>query len=417
MIWTEIFLCALLFTIGLKFWLAQRHFKAVSSNQHQVPSDFAEHIQLHDHQKAARYTLTKTRFGLLHFIFEVFVLIGFTLLGGLDFLQSYTTQWASGLWAGVTLIAAFSLITSLLDLPWSYYQQFVIEQQFGFNRMSKQLWLIDLFRGLLLSIALGGPLLILILYLMTQIQTYWWLAAWGVWFGFSLLLMWLYPTVIAPLFNQFKPLQDGPTKSKILSLLQRCNFNSDGLFVMDGSKRSSHGNAYFSGLGKAKRIVFFDTLLERLNDDQIEAVLAHELGHFKKKHIQTMLFISGLLSLILFAVLGYLANSSWFYTGLGVTPDLANGSQALALILFLLVLPYFTFLFKPVFSWLSRKNEFEADAYAAQHTQAQHLISALVKLYQDNAATLTPDSCYSAFYDSHPPAAIRIKHLKQHEHL
>ena len=239
----------------------------------------------------------------------------------------------------------------------------------------------------------------------------WWVYAWALWFGFSLLLIWLFPTVIAPIFNKFTPLEDGATRQRILNLLQRCGFDSSGLFVMDGSKRSSHGNAYFSGMGKAKRIVFFDTLLSRLNDDQIEAVLAHELGHFKKKHIVKHLAFSGIGSLVMFYVLGLLANTPWFYSELGVNPDLANGAQAMALVLFMMVLPYFTFPIRPVMSWLSRKHEFEADAYAAQQSAPQHLVSALVKLYQDNASTLTPDPLHSAFYDSHPPASIRISRL------
>jgi STE24 endopeptidase len=264
----------------------------------------------------------------------------------------------------------------------------------------------------LLGTLIGGPLVALVLVLMREAGEAWWVYAWLTWFGFSLLLMWLFPTVIAPLFNKFTPLEPSPTRQRIETLLQRCGFESNGLFVMDGSKRSSHGNAYFSGLGKAKRIVFFDTLLSRLNDDQIEAVLAHELGHFKKKHIVKHLVFSGVASLVMFWALGLLSNTDWFYTELGTTPDLVNGPQALALLLFVMVLPYFTFPLRPVMSWLSRKHEFEADAYAAEHSAPEHLVSALVRLYEDNASTLTPDPMHSSFYDSHPPASIRIGRLK-----
>lgn len=413
--WTEVFLIALALSVSLRLWLASRQIRNVAQNRACVPQDFEGQISLEAHQKAADYTIAKTRLGIINLWIETAILIGFTLLGGLDWIQSMTTNWASGIWAGVFLIAAVGIISSILDLPLSYYKQFVTEAKFGFNRMSKGLFFADWVKGLALGAAIGGPLLLAILYLMRETGDLWWLGAWGLWFGFSLLSMWLIPTFIAPLFNKFTPLEDGPTRQRILSLLKRCGFDSNGLFVMDGSKRSSHGNAYFSGMGKAKRIVFFDTLLERLNEDQIEAVLAHELGHFKKKHIRTLLIFSGISSLVMFAVLGYLLNAAWFYTGLGVTPDLTNGPEAMALILFLLVLPYFTFPVRPMMSWLSRKNEFEADAYAAEQSASEHLISALVKLYQDNASTLTPDRLHSAFYDSHPPAAIRINHLKQLE--
>ncbi|MDX1670568.1 MAG: M48 family metallopeptidase, partial [Limnobacter sp.] len=345
--WTEVFIVAVAISLGLRLWLATRQIKTVAINRDRVPADFEGQISLQAHQKAADYTLAKVRLGMVNLWVEVAVLMGLTLLGGLDLIQVFTTSWTEGIWAGVALIAAVGLITSLLDLPLSYYKQFVTEQEFGFNRMTKGLFFADWAKGLLLGAAIGGPLLLAVLYLMREAGNLWWIAAWGLWFGFSLLLMWLFPTFIAPLFNKFTPLEEGPTRQRILHLLERCGFDSDGLFVMDGSKRSSHGNAYFSGMGKAKRIVFFDTLLERLNEDQIEAVLAHELGHFKKKHIRKHLLFSGVSSLVLFAALGYLMNASWFFTGLGVTPDLNNGAQAMALILFVLVLPYFTFPIRP----------------------------------------------------------------------
>jgi STE24 endopeptidase len=413
--WTEVFLVALVLNMGLRLWLASRQIKHVVKNRSCVPPDFTGQISLDAHQKAADYTIAKTRLGIINLWIEAVILIGFTLLGGLDLIQSFTTGWTNGIWAGVALIALAGIVSSILDLPVSYYKQFVTEEKFGFNRMSKGLFFGDWLKGLLLGALIGGPLILAVLYLMREAGDLWWLAAWALWFGFSLLLMWLFPTFIAPMFNKFTPLEEGATRERILNLLKRCGFNSNGLFVMDGSKRSSHGNAYFSGMGKAKRIVFFDTLLERLNEDQIEAVLAHELGHFKKKHIRKHLIFSGVSSLILFAVLGYIMNATWFYTGLGVTPDLVNGTEAMALVLFVLVLPYFTFPVRPMMSWLSRKHEFEADAYAAAQSNSRHLISALVKLYEDNASTLTPDRLHSAFYDSHPPASIRINHLKQLE--
>ncbi|MDH4394732.1 MAG: M48 family metallopeptidase [Limnobacter sp.] len=413
MAWTELFLLALGISLGLRFWLASRQIRHVAKNRAVVPAEFRDQIPLAAHQKAADYTIAKVRLGLISLAIETVVLIGFTQLGGLDWVQSQTTGLATGIWAGLALIAAVGLISSIIDLPLSYYKQFVTEAQFGFNRMSKGLFFGDWLKGILLGAALGGPLVFAVLYLMREAGQAWWIWAWALWFTFSLLMMWLFPTVIAPMFNKFEPLAEGTTRARIISLLQRCGFDSDGLFVMDGSKRSSHGNAYFSGMGKAKRIVFFDTLLERLSEDQIEAVLAHELGHFKKKHIRKHLIFSGVSSLVMFAVLGWLMNASWFYTDLGVTPDLANGPQAMAMILFMMVMPYFVFPVRPLMSWLSRKHEFEADAYAAAQSDYKALISALVKLYEDNASTLTPDPLHSAFYDSHPPAAIRIQHLRQ----
>ncbi|MCQ8896891.1 M48 family metallopeptidase [Limnobacter humi] len=413
MVFTEVFVAVVAVSLVLRLYLATRQVNNIARHRASVPADFAGQISLEAHQKAADYSITKTRLGMLNIGLEAIILIGFTLLGGLQVIQTLSAQWATGLWAGLALIAAVGLLGSVLDLPLSYYKQFVVEARFGFNRMSKGLFFADWAKGLLLGTLLGGPLVFVVLYLMRQAGQQWWLWAWMVWFGFSLLMMWLFPTVIAPLFNKFTPLEDGATRQRILNLLNRCGFDSSGLFVMDGSKRSAHGNAYFSGMGKAKRIVFFDTLLARLNDDQIEAVLAHELGHFKKKHIVKHLVFSGIGSLLMFWALGKLASTTWFYTGLGVTPDLLNGSEAMALVLFMMVLPYFTFPIRPVMSWLSRKHEFEADAYAADQSAPQHLVSALVKLYQDNAATLTPDPVHSAFYDSHPPASIRIQRLKE----
>lgn len=411
MVFTEVFVLAVVLSVALRLYLASRQVRHIALNRAQVPAEFREQISLQDHQKAADYSIAKTRLGMINVLIEATILMGFTLLGGLQWIQNFTSTAAEGILAGLLLIAVVGFIGSVLDLPLSYYKQFVLEERFGFNRMKKGLFIGDWLKGLLVGALIGGPLVFAVLYLMREAGQQWWVYAWALWFGFSLLLMWLFPTVIAPIFNKFTPLEDGATRQRILNLLQRCGFDSSGLFVMDGSKRSSHGNAYFSGMGKAKRIVFFDTLLSRLNDDQIEAVLAHELGHFKKKHIVKHLTFSGIGSLVMFYVLGLLANTPWFYSELGVNPDLANGAQAMALVLFMMVLPYFTFPIRPVMSWLSRKHEFEADAYAAQQSAPQHLVSALVKLYQDNASTLTPDPLHSAFYDSHPPASIRISRL------
>jgi STE24 endopeptidase len=311
----------------------------------------------------------------------------------------------------IALLAAFAAVSGLLDLPFDWYRQFVLEQRFGFNKMTVGLWLGDMLKGVLLGAALGLPLVWVVLTLMDKTGPLWWLYAWLVWSGFQLLMMVLFPTVIAPLFNKFPPLADDSLKSRIEGLMQRVGFASKGLFVMDGSKRSAHGNAYFSGFGANKRIVFFDTLLARLAPQEIEAVLAHELGHFKLKHIIKRIAVMFAVSLAFLALLGYLKEQSWFYTGLGVTPIFGAGNDAMALILFMLVLPVFTFVFSPLTSISSRKHEFEADAFAAKHTEAGDLVSALVKMYEDNASTLTPDPLHSAFYDSHPPASVRIRQL------
>lgn len=413
MVFTELFVLAVVLSVVLRLYLASRQVRHIAKHRAQVPPEFREQIGLDDHQKAADYSIAKTRLGIVNILIEASILMGFTLLGGLEWIQNQTSAVADGIFAGLLLIAVVGVVGSVLDLPLSYYKQFVLEENFGFNRMSKGLFIGDWLKGLLVGTLIGGPLVLAVLYLMREAGQTWWLFAWALWFGFSLLLMWLFPTVIAPIFNKFTPLEEGATRQRILSLLQRCGFNSNGLFVMDGSKRSSHGNAYFSGMGKAKRIVFFDTLLSRLNDDQIEAVLAHELGHFKKKHIVKHLVFSGIGSVFVFFILGLLSNTTWFFTELGVNPDLTNGPQAMALLLFMLVLPYFTFVLRPAMSWISRKHEFEADAYAAEHSAPRHLVSALVKLYQDNASTLTPDPLHSAFYDSHPPASIRIHRLNK----
>jgi len=410
-----LFVSFIILTLLVRFWLASRHIRHVLAHRAAVPLEFAEKIRLAAHQKAADYTIARTKFGLLTLLVNTLVLVGFTLLGGLQWLSLQVFQATGpGMTYQLALLAAFALISGAIDLPFDYYKQFHLEQRFGFNKMSKGLFFADMVKGSLLGAAIGLPLAWVVLTLMGKAGDLWWLYTWMVWSGFQLLMMVLYPTVIAPLFNKFTPLEDQSLKARIEGLMQRVGFASKGLFVMDGSKRSAHGNAYFSGFGAAKRIVFFDTLLARLQPQEIEAVLAHELGHFKLKHIVKRVVVMFAMSLGFLALLGYLKTQPWFYDGLGVNPVLLPGqsNDAMVLLLFMLVLPVFTFLFGPLTSLTSRKHEFEADAFAAQHTDARDLVSALVKMYEDNASTLTPDPLHSAFYDSHPPASVRIRQLK-----
>lgn len=410
---STLFVSVLILTLALRFWLASRHIRHVQQHRHAVPAEFANRIPLHAHQKAADYTIARTKFGLLTTLVNAAALIGFTLFGGLQWLSvAVFDATGPGMLHQLGLVAAFALVSGLIDLPFDYYRQFNLEQRFGFNKMTPGLFFSDLVKSVLLGAAIGLPLLWVILILMEQSGDLWWFYAWLVWSGFQLLMLVLYPTVIAPLFNKFTPLEDVSLRERIEALMQRVGFASKGLFVMDGSKRSAHGNAYFSGFGAAKRIVFFDTLLARLAPAEVEAVLAHELGHFKLRHIIKRIVVMFGLSLAFLALLGYLKTRIWFYTGLGVDPMVPGNNDAMALILFMLVLPVFTFVFAPLASLTSRKHEFEADAFAAQHTNAQDLVSALVKLYEDNASTLTPDPLHSAFYDSHPPASLRIQHLQ-----
>jgi STE24 endopeptidase len=409
-----LFVSFIILTLLVRFWLASRHIRHVLTHRGAVPAEFAEKIPLAAHQKAADYTIARTKFGLLTLLVNTLVLIGFTLLGGLQWLSLQLFQvTGAGMGYQLALLAAFTLISGAIDLPFDYYKQFKLEQRFGFNKMSKGLFFADMLKGSLLAAAIGLPLAWVVLTLMDKAGDLWWLYTWVVWSGFQLLMMVLYPTVIAPLFNKFMPLEDQSLKARIEGLMQRVGFASKGLFVMDGSKRSAHGNAYFSGFGAAKRIVFFDTLLARLQPQEIEAVLAHELGHFKLKHIVKRIAMMFAISLGFLALLGYLKTQPWFFDGLGVNPVLlpGQGNDAMALLLFMLVLPVFTFLLNPLTSIGSRKHEFEADAFAAKHTDARDLVSALVKMYEDNASTLTPDPLHSAFYDSHPPASVRIRQL------
>ena len=404
-----VFILALCATVALRCWLAARQLKHVAAHREAVPAQFAGRITLGSHQKAADYSMTRTRLGFLSLAIEVAVLLAFTLGGGLQLLHDWWATRLDGLTYGVALIFSVMAISSLVDLPLSLYTQFVVEEKFGFNRMTLKLFFADLAKQTLLGALIGTPLLLAVLWLMAQAGSLWWLYTWIFWCAFNLLILLIYPTWIAPLFNKFTPLADNELKARIENLLTRCGFASSGLFVMDGSKRSNHGNAYFTGLGKSKRIVFFDTLLSRLQGGEIEAVLAHELGHFKHRHVMKRIVLMFSLSLGFLAVLGQLMTADWFYRGLGVSTQ----NTALALILFFLVVPVFTFLLTPLSSLLSRRHEFEADRYAAEHASASELTNALVKLYEDNAATLTPDPLHSLFYDSHPPAALRIAHLAQ----
>ena len=402
-----VFALALGLMIALRVWLALRQIRHVQAHRNTVPQQFADRVELAAHQKAADYSTVRTRFGLILLAVETLVLLTYTFGGGLQALHEFWTARLDGLYYGVALIFSVTLISSLIDLPFSLYTQFVIEERFGFNRMTLKLFCLDLIKQTALGLVIGTPVLLAVLWLMAQMGSLWWLYVWLFWCGFNLLILFVYPTWIAPLFNKFTPLDDAPLKARIEALLARCGFATSGLFVMDGSKRSAHGNAYFTGFGKTKRIVFFDTLLGRLQPAEVEAVLAHELGHFKHRHVIKRIVMIFALSLGFLALLGQLMTVDWFYLGLGVS---AQGT-ALALILFFQVVPVFTFLFTPLMSGLSRRHEFEADRYAAVHASAEALVQALVKLYEDNAATLTPDPVHSLFYDSHPPAALRISRL------
>jgi STE24 endopeptidase len=420
---TLVFAIVLLLGLLTKFWLATRQVRHVAQHRVSVPPAFAGTIGLAAHQKAADYTVAKVRFGLLETAVGAAVLLGWTLLGGLDTLNQALLGWlGGGMGQQIALIAGFVLIGGLIELPLSLYQTFVIEQRFGFNKMTFKLWLGDLVRSTLLGAVIGLPIIALILWLMGAAGDLWWLWAWGVWMGFNLLLLLIYPTFIAPLFNKFQPLEDESLKARVTALMQRCGFSAKGLYVMDGSRRSAHANAYFTGFGAAKRVVFFDTLLNKLSPAEVDAVLAHELGHFKHKHILKRIVTMFAFSLAGFALLGALAQQAWFFSGLGVTPSLqllvpalgasdAMPNDALALLLFLLAIPVFSFFITPLLSRSSRQHEFEADAYAALQADRKDLSSALLKLYEDNASTLTPDPLYVAFYYSHPPASQRLARL------
>lgn len=410
---TLVFVALLAASLGLRLWLGRRHLQHIQAHRDRVPEAFRERIGLAQHQKAADYTSAKVRFARWDLVAEAAVLLLWTLGGGLALLDgAWRSLGLSPVLTGTGVLTSVFVVAALVDLPFDYYRTFVIEERFGFNRTRRGLFLSDHLKQLALLVALGAPLAAAVLWTLHHAGDLWWLYAWAIWLGFSLLLVWAYPVFIAPLFNRFQALDEGEVRRRVEGLLERNGLASDGIFVMDGSRRSGHGNAYFTGFGRSKRIVFFDTLLERLGADEVEAVLAHEVGHFKRRHIAKRLVLMALMSLAGLALLGWLMGQGWFYAGLGV----AEPSGHAALALFVLVLPVFTFFLQPLGSWLSRRHEYEADDFAAAQSDPLVLVRALVKLYQENAATLTPDPLYSAFYDSHPPAPLRVAHLRaQHQ--
>lgn len=406
---TAAFALALTLSLILKFWLATRQIRHVAQNRHKVPAAFAQKMALTAHQKAADYTITKARFGLLELAWGAALTIAWTLLGGLSALnQLLAGAIDNALAQQVALLAAFATIGGLLDLPFTLYQTFVIEERFGFNKTRLTLWLQDFAKSLLLSALIGLPFIALVIWMMGATGAWWWLWVWGVWMGFNLLALLIYPTWIAPLFNKFQPLEDQQVKERVAALMTRCGFTSKGFFVMDGSKRSAHANAYFTGFGASKRVVFYDTLLAQLSPPEVDAVLAHELGHFTHRHVIKRIVAMFALSLVGFFALGWVSQQVWFFTGLGVVPNLGAPNDALALLLFMMVLPLLGTFMGPVFAQMSRKHEFEADAYAVEQTSGPALASALLKLFEDNASTLTPDPVYVQFYYSHPPATERL---------
>ncbi|WP_426992169.1 M48 family metallopeptidase [Methylomonas sp. CM2] len=407
---TVLFLVALVLSYGVQFWLAMRQKAHVLQHRDQVPAAFRDRVSLAAHQKAADYTVEKSKLGDLDSVVGIVFLLALTLGGGISLVFDF---WAtfdlSPLKASLAAMASVFLLMTVVEIPFSLYQTFVIEEKFGFNKNTLPQFVKDQLLSVALTLGIGLPILALILWVMDSIGDLWWLYAWAIMMGFSLLMSWLFPTLIAPLFNKFEPMQDSSLKQRIQTLLERCGFNSNGIFIMDGSRRSGHGNAYFTGLGNNKRIVFFDTLVKSLDESELEAVLAHELGHFKCKHTIKMLIASSLMTLISFAILGWLITQDWFFDGLGV----GTHSNAAALLLFMLVSPVFTTFMQPISAFFQRKFEFEADDFATRNAEAGKLISGLVKLYEENASTLTPDPLYSAFHYSHPPAAIRIAHIEE----
>jgi STE24 endopeptidase len=407
---TIIFFLALIMSYGVQFWLSARQKSYVSEHRNQVPVAFQDKVTLTAHQKAADYTIEKSKLGDIDSGVGMLFLLLLTVGGGISLVFDFWSTFDfSPMVSSLISVASIFLLMTVVEIPFSLYQTFVIEDKYGFNKNTLPQFTKDQLISMALTLGIGLPILALILWVMDSIGSLWWLYAWAIVLSFSLLMSWLFPTVIAPLFNKFTPMQDGSLKERIQSLLQRCGFNSQGIFIMDGSRRSGHGNAYFTGLGNNKRIVFFDTLVESLDEEELEAVLAHELGHFKCKHVIKMLVASSVMTLISFAVLGFLITQAWFFDGLGVSTH----SNAAALLLFMLVSPVFTTFMQPISAYFQRKFEFEADEFATQNAKGSKMISGLVKLYEENASTLTPDPIYSAFHYSHPPAAIRIAHIEQ----
>lgn len=410
---TFLFSALLLTVLITRTALASRQIRYVVRHRDAVPAAFAQTVSPEAHRKAADYTVVKARFGMLEVALETALLLGWTLLGGLDGLnQLLLSTLGGGMLQQLALLGAFTVIGGAIGLPLSWWSTFRIEERFGFNKTTPALWLGDLVKSSLVGLVIGAPIAALVLWLMDTAGPLWWLWAWCVWMGFNLLMLAFYPTLIAPLFNKFEPLDDPTLQSRVNALMQRCGFAAKGFFVMDGSRRSAHANAYFTGFGAAKRVVFFDTLLKQLNPPEIDAVLAHELGHYKHRHIIKRIVLMFGLSLLGFALLGWVSGQAWFYTGLGVTPSVDAPNDALALLLFMLAVPLFTYFLSPLMSQLSRRHEFEADAYAVAQTSGADLASALLKLYKDNASTLTPDPVFARFYYSHPPASERIARLQ-----
>jgi STE24 endopeptidase len=406
---TLTFITLLVVTTGIRIWLGNRHITHVQSHRNQVPAAFSGSISLDAHQKAADYSNAKTKLVIIEATAQAALLALLTIGSGLQLIDEIWRNVlpANEIARGALVICSAMIVRSLIDIPFDYYKTFTVDEKFGFNKMTRSMFFSDMLKHTIVGVLLGAPILFAALWRMQGAGAYWWLYLWIVWSAFNLLMLAVYPTFIAPFFNKFTPLADAELKQRIETLLTKCGFKSQGLFVMDGSARSSHGNAYFTGFGSSKRVVFFDTLLERLNADEIEAVLAHELGHFRHHHVIKRIALMFFVSFIGLALLGWLMNQDWFYAGLGVE----QASNYMALLLFLLVSPVFLFLLRPLMASYSRKNEFEADDYAAKHANAKYLVEALVKLYRDNASTLTPDPLHSAFYDSHPPASIRISKL------
>ncbi len=408
-VFTYIFLFSLFAGIFVQWFLVQKQINSVRSSRDNVPEAFNDKISLEAHQKAADYTEAKVKTGLLELMIGSALLLLWTLAGGLQFLDNWLRTFGmSEIFTGTALILSVFAIMAILELPLSLFKIFKIEQSFGFNKMTPKVFFVDLLKNTIVGFLIGAPILLFVLWIMENSGTYWWVYVWFTWLTFSLLMMWAYPAFIAPIFNKFRTLENDELKTRIENLLARNGFKSNGIFVMDGSTRSTHGNAYFTGLGANKRIVFFDTLIDELSYDEIEAVLAHELGHFKCNHIRKRISLLAAIFFIGLAILGWLINQTWFYNGLGID----QMSTYIALLLFVMVSPAFTFFMQPLFSFISRQHEFEADAFAAGQAQTENLITALVNLYRENANTLTPDPLYSAFHDSHPPAPIRIAHLK-----
>jgi STE24 endopeptidase len=413
LLFTAVFCALLVLSLVSRTVLTSRQIRHVARHRSAVPAAFADTISLDAHHKAADYTVAKARFGMLAMAIDAALLLGWTLLGGLDWLnRSLLDVLGAGMLQQLALLGSFALIGGLITLPLGWWSTFRLEERFGFNKMSLSLWLGDLVKGSLVGALIGLPIAALVLWLMDVAGPAWWLWAWAAWMAFNLLALVLYPTVIAPLFNKFEPLQDATLKARVNALMQRCGFAAQGLYVMDGSKRSAHANAYFTGFGAAKRVVFFDTLLQQLSPPEIDAVLAHELGHYKRRHIIKRIALMFGLSLLGFALLGWFSGQAWFYLGLGTVPSLDSANNALALLLFMLVMPLLSFFLSPLMAGLSRRHEFEADAYAMQQTSGADLASALLKLFKDNASTLTPDPVYARFYYSHPPASERLARLR-----